>query len=171
MNYFVKCVYKIILHLLSAVMLNGWSTTAYTLYPKKYAHGFCFAVLCCGYILTDFPISIRLTSLALWLSNDCPSASKATLMNMDKYFMWIHHERLHNNNKAKHNKTVCIFFGIYCMKEFRYGSVMTDLFQSKLKYSPSYGVIYTFIKHFTCRTEISVFIFITFPAGDNAGKR
>ena len=80
----------------------------YTVYTKKYAHGFCFAVLCCGYTLTDFPISIR-------LSNDCPSASKATLMNMDKYFMWIHYERLHNHNKAKHNKTVCIFLGIYCM--------------------------------------------------------
>ena len=73
-----------------------------------------FAVLCCGYTLTDFPISIRLTSLALWQSNDCPSASKATLMNMDKYFMWIHYERLHNHNKATHNKTVCIFLGIYC---------------------------------------------------------
>ena len=89
-----------------------------TVYPKKYAHGFCFAVLCCGYALTDFPISIRLTSLALWQSNDCPSASKATLMNMDKYFMWIHYERLHNHNKAKHNKTVCIFLGIYCMQHF-----------------------------------------------------
>ena len=42
-------------------------------------------------------------------------ASKATLMNMDKYFMWIHYERLHNHNKAKHNKTVCIFLGIYCI--------------------------------------------------------
>ena len=86
----------------------------HTVYPQKYAHGFCFAVLCCGYTLTDFPISIRLTSLALWQSNDCPSASKATLMNMDKYFMWIHYERLHNHNKAKHNKTVCIFLGLYC---------------------------------------------------------
>ena len=85
-----------------------------TIYPKKYAHGFCFAVLCCGNTLTDFPISIRLTSLALWESNDCPSVSKATLMNMDKYFMWIHFERLHNHNKAKHNKTVCIFLGISC---------------------------------------------------------
>ena len=85
-----------------------------TVYAKKYAHGFCFAVLCCGYTLTDFPISIRLTSLALWQSNDCPSASKATLMNMDKYFMWIHYERLHNHNKAKHNKNVYIFLGIYC---------------------------------------------------------
>ena len=94
--------------------LNHWRI--YTVYPKKYAHGFCFAVLCCGYTLTDFPISIRLTSLALWQSNDCPSASKATLMNMDKYFMWIHYERLHNHNKAKHNKTVCIFLGIYCMQ-------------------------------------------------------
>ena len=86
-----------------------------TVYPKKYAHGFCFAVLCCGYTLTDFPISIRLTSLALWQSNDCPSASKATLMNIDKYFMWIHYERLHNHSKAKHNKTECIFLGIYCI--------------------------------------------------------
>ena len=87
-----------------------------TVYPKKYAHGFCFAVLCCGYTLTDFPISIRLTSLALWQSNDCPSASKATLINMDKYFMWIHYERLHNHNKAKHNKTMCIYIGIYCIE-------------------------------------------------------
>ena len=93
---------------------HRWSTV----YPKKYAHGYCFAVLCCGYTLIDFPISIRLTSLALWQSNDCPSASKATLMNIDKYFMWIHYERLHNHNKAKHNKIVCIFLGIYCMLWF-----------------------------------------------------
>ena len=93
----------------------GFSWEHTTVYPKKYAHGFCFAVLCCGYTLTDFPISIRLTSLALWQSYDCPSASKATLMDMDKYFIWIHYERLHNHNKAKHNKTVCIFLGIYCM--------------------------------------------------------
>ena len=85
-----------------------------TVYPEKYAHGFCFAVFCCGYTLTDFPISIRLTSLALWQSSDCPSASKATLMNMDKSVMWIHYERLHYHNKAKHNKTVCTFLGIYC---------------------------------------------------------
>ena len=82
--------------------------------PRNMHTFFCFAVLCCGYTLTDFPISIRLTSLALWQFNDCPSASKATLMNMDKYFIWIHYERLHNHNKAKHNKTVCIFLGIYC---------------------------------------------------------
>ena len=96
------------------VQVHMTENIAYTVYLKKYAHGFCFAVLCCCYTLTDFPISIRLTSLALWQSNDCPSASKATLMNMDKYFMWIHYERLHNHNKAKHNKTVCIFLGIYC---------------------------------------------------------
>ena len=90
-----------------------------TVYPQKYAHGFCFAVLCFGFTLTGFPISIRLTSLALWQFNDCPSASKATLTIMDKYFMWIHYKRLHNHNKAKHNKTVCIFLGIYCMRHHR----------------------------------------------------
>ena len=96
-------VYNTIIHVVSPRNSIG------TVYPKKYAHGFCFPVLCCGYTLTDFPISIRLTSLALWQSNDCPSASKATLMNMDKYFMWIHYERLHNHNKAKHNKTICAY--------------------------------------------------------------
>ena len=40
-------------------------------------------MLCCGYTLTDFPISIRLTSLALWQSNDCPSASK------QPWWIWI----------------------------------------------------------------------------------
>ena len=55
-----------------------------------------------------------------------PVPAKATLVNMDKYFMWIHYERLHNHNKAKHNKTVCIFLGIYC------------------KYSSSYTTIHVF---------------------------
>ena len=98
----------------------NYDMISHTVYPKKYAHSFCFAVLCCGYTLTDFPISIRLTSLALWQSNDCPSASKATLMNMDKYFMWIHYEWFHDHSKAKHNKTVCIFVGIYCTDKLYY---------------------------------------------------
>ena len=49
-----------------------------------------------------------------WHCGNLTIASKATLMNMDKYFMWIHYEPLRNHNKAKHNKTVCIFLGIYC---------------------------------------------------------
>ena len=96
---------------------NDNSTDVYTVYPKKCAHGSCFAVLCCGYVLTDLPISIRLTSLALWQSNDCPSASKATLANMGKCIMCIHYEWLHDHNKAKHNKTVCKFLWIYCMSQ------------------------------------------------------
>ena len=110
-----------------------------TVYPKKYAHGFCFAVLCCVYTLTDFPISIRLTSLALWQSIDCPSASKATLVNMDKYFMWIHYERLHNHNKAKHNKTVCIFLGIYCTLGMVYTKKDINTVQSSLDLSPDWN--------------------------------
>ena len=101
-------------------LIYWWLSTGLWWFHCKYSisHEICTRfLLCCGYTLTDFPISIRLASLALWQSNDCPSASKATLMNMDKYFMWIHYERLHNHNKAKHNKTVCIFLGIYCTLE------------------------------------------------------
>ena len=140
-----------ITELSEAISQRYMFTKPLTVYPKKYAHGFCFAVLCCGYTLTDLPISIRLNSLALWQSNDCPSASKATLMNMDKYFMWIHYERLHNHNKAKHNKTVCIFLGIYCSYDtslqphspLAWGTSGTDL--SSDRHQPvtsSYGVNY-----------------------------
>ena len=31
--------------------------------------------------------------------------------------MWNHYERLHNHNKTKHNKTVCIFIAIYWKTE------------------------------------------------------
>ena len=113
--YINICTIKLWYVTISSLYKTHCSCNLSIVYPKKYAHGFCFAVLCCGYTLTDFPISIRLTSLALWQSNDCPSVSKATLMNMDKYLIWIHYERLHNHNKAKHNKTVCIFLGIYCI--------------------------------------------------------
>ena len=91
-------------------------------------------MLCCGYTLTDFPLSIRLTSLAQ--SNDCPSASKATLMNMDKYFMWIHYERLHNHYKVKHNKTCAYFLG-YTVAAFHWFkniiSVVSNYFHIKIK--------------------------------------
>ena len=123
---------------LNQVSKRGHRWWYITAYPKKYAHGFCFAVLCCGYTLTDFPISIRLTSLALWQSNDCPSASKATLMNMDKYFMWIHYERLHNHNKAKHNKTVCIFLGIYFTSQKICTRALLSITVCVVRYWPMY---------------------------------
>ena len=119
------------------------ASQAPTVYPTKYAHGFCFAVLCCVYTWTDFPISIRLTSLALWQSNDCPSASKATLMNMDKYFMWIHYERLYNHNKAKDNKTVCIFLGIYCRHYCHMASEVTLYRVSKINQTRAITTIRT----------------------------
>ena len=69
-----------------------------------------------GHCLYHVFFFIMVNKIARRMAADlCPSASKAALMNMNKYYMWIHHERLHNHNKAKHNKTVCIFLGIYCM--------------------------------------------------------
>ena len=54
------------------------------------------------------PISFRVASLALGQSYDCPSASEATLKDIGKNIS------TYNHNKTKHNKTVCIFYGIYC---------------------------------------------------------
>ena len=118
-------------------------------------------MLCCVYTSTDFPISIRLTLLALWQSNDCPSVSKATLINMDEYFMWIHYERLHNHNKAKHNKTVCIFLGIYCMCQFcSLGLTRTFHLCVRIVFQyvvPSHLDSYTYIVY-----DITFFFFLVF---------
>ena len=57
-----------------------------TVYPKKYAHGFCFAVLCCGYTLADSPISIRITSLALWQSGNL---TIAPVPAKQPWWIWI----------------------------------------------------------------------------------
>ena len=126
-------------------------------------------MLCCGYTLTDFPISTRLTSLALWQSNDCPSASKATLMNMDKYFMWIHYERLHNHNKAKYNKTVCIFLGIYCIVYVSVCHVITHLylnFNSGLVKPPNGGLVKLPLKlmHWWVNISYVICMLITYPS-------
>ena len=43
-----------------------------------------------------------------------PVSAKQPWWILDKYFIWIHYERLHNHNKTKHNKPVCTFLGIYC---------------------------------------------------------
>ena len=58
------------------------------------------------------PISSRVTSLALGQSHDCPSASEATLKNMDTRIHTHNSFHLYNNNKTKHDKTLRIFYGI-----------------------------------------------------------
>ena len=46
---------------------------------------------------------------------------------MDKYFMWIHYERLHKHNKAKHKKPCAYFLG-YTVEHLNI----------KMKYSPGF---------------------------------
>ena len=65
---------------------------------------------------------------------------------MDKYFMWMHYERLHNHNKAKHNKTVCIFLGIYCTSSqipTKTSTVWFDVWRRKSKPNNILDLIYT----------------------------
>ena len=71
------------MYVFTVLLVSVLALWFFTVYLKKYAHGFCFAVLCCGYTLNDFPISIRLTSLALWQSNDCPVPAK------QPWWIWI----------------------------------------------------------------------------------
>ena len=55
----------------------------YTVYPKKCAHGFCFAVFCCGYTLTDFPYP---SGLLHW---HCGNLTIAPVPAKQTWWIWI----------------------------------------------------------------------------------
>ena len=55
----------------------------WTIYPKKYAHGFCFAVLFCGYTLTDFPYP---SGLLHW---HCGNLTIAPVPAKQPWWIWI----------------------------------------------------------------------------------
>ena len=87
-----------------------------------------------------------------FIMNDCiTTTSKATLMNMDKYLMWIHYERLHNHNKAKHNKTVCIFLGIYCTQA-------TTRRQAIILSDSSFCQVESDLAVWGCATNINIYV-------------
>ena len=54
-----------------------------TVYTKKYAHSFCFAVLCCGYTLTDFPYP---SGLLHW---HCGNLTIAPVPAKQPWWIWI----------------------------------------------------------------------------------
>ena len=95
--------------------LSNPQVLVHTVYPKKYAHGFCFAVLCCGYTLTDFPISSGL------LHCHCGNLAIAPVPAKQPWWIWINTscEFIMNHcittKKSKAPQTVCIFLGIYCI--------------------------------------------------------
>ena len=74
-----------------------------------------FALLCFVVVIhwLIFPYP---SGLLHWHCGNLTIAIKATLMNMDKYFMWIHYERLHNHNKAIwsiHFGWSCVFMHLF----------------------------------------------------------
>ena len=80
---------------------------------QKYIHCSCFVVFRQCPIL---PISFRVISLALGPSYDCPSASETNPNDMVKSFIWITRElMIYSLNKTKHNETMFMLYGIYCM--------------------------------------------------------
>ena len=77
---------------------HNWISAESTVYSKKYAHGFCFAVLCCGYTLTDFPISIVpvpekqpwwiwINTSCEFIMNDCITTTKQSTTKPSAYFL------------------------------------------------------------------------------------
>ena len=81
-------------------LCNVWITTVY---PKKYAHGFCFAVLCCGYTssllhwhcgnLTIAPVPAKqpwwiwINTSCEFIMNDCITTTKQSTTKPCAYFL------------------------------------------------------------------------------------
>ena len=72
-----------------------------------------------------------------------------------KYFMWIHYERLHNHNKAKHNKTVCIFRGIYYITNGDNDFILHQMEGSKEGGAKLAGPVWIHVNTFTATLKTS----------------
>ena len=86
---------------------------------------FCVAVLCCGYTLTDFPISTRLTSLALWHLTIAPVPAK------QPWWIWINNscEFIMNDciTTTKQSTTKpCAYFLVYTVSLVEYHGIPTQ---------------------------------------------
>ena len=92
----------------------------YTVYPKKYAHAFCFAVLCCGYTLTDFPYP---SDLLHW---HCGNLTIAPVPVKQPWWIWINTSfRIIMNDcitTTKQSTTKpCAYFLGYTVRSTKYG--------------------------------------------------
>ena len=100
----------------------------HTVYPKKYGHGFCFAVLCCGRHWLIFPYP---SGLLHWHDGNL---TIAPVPAKQPWWIWINTsgEFIMNDcittTKQSTTKTVCTFLGIYCT------------FQSSFPLDSSYSV-------------------------------
>ena len=71
-------------------------------------------------------LSLRITSLALGQSYDCPSASEVTLKNMGRSIMWTTKSWL-CHNKTKHNKILCMFHRLYTIRNWHVSHICCAL--------------------------------------------
>ena len=102
--------------------------TKYTVYPKKYAHGFCFAVLCCGYTLTDWLIFPYPSRLLHW---HCGNLTIAPVPAKQPWWIWINTscEFIMNDciTTTKQSTTKpCTYFLGYTVVRCHYNTVQHD---------------------------------------------
>ena len=95
-----------------------WKMSAITVYPKKYAHGFCFAVLCCGDTLINFSYP---SGLLHW---HCGNLTIAPVPAKQPWWIWINTscEFIMNDcvTTTKQSTTKpCAYFLGYCISRPR----------------------------------------------------
>ena len=108
----------------SDLMIPDWTLWCHDNFLKHFLHYFTYSIsqeictrflLCCAllWFYIDWFSHIH-QALLHW---HCGNLTIAPVPAKQPWWIWINTscERLYNHNKAKHNKTVCIFLGIYCM--------------------------------------------------------
>ena len=81
-------------------------------YSTKIMH-LVFVLLHCVVDLLTHILQVYFTATGAIISYDCPSASEITLKDLVEYIIIMNFKNI-NHKKGKHNKTMCIFDGLYC---------------------------------------------------------
>ena len=95
-------------------LMDGWITCGYTVYPKKYAHGFvvlCFVVVMQSFIMNSHEVFIHIRQGCFAGTGAIVRLPQCQWSKPDGYGKISQCITTTKHSKAK---TVCIFLGIYC---------------------------------------------------------
>ena len=109
--------------LTSALNLGNWCLITYTVYPKKYAHGFvvlCFVMVMQSFIMNSHEVFIHIHQGCFAGTGAIVSLSQCQWSKPDGYGKISQCITTTKHSKAK---TVCISLGIYCIDWYNYVSM------------------------------------------------
>ena len=125
-----------------------WHQNGHTVYPKKYAHGFCFAVLCCGYTLTVFShihLAYFTSTVAIWRLPQCQQSNPDEWINTSFEFMMNDYITTTKQSTTK----PCAYFLGYTVVQYGW------ITWRKIMIKRPLGLVWSRFKEYLCRCQKS----------------